>query len=76
MFAINKKYWSNLKNEFHARSIWAGFEHFLQGPRFWDFLGSVFIAVLLLGAITVLAMLASWMSKIDISTFDVRPMLR
>jgi len=76
MFAINNKYWSNLKSEFHARSLWIGFEHFLCGPRFWALVVSVFIAVLVIAAITALALLASWMSKIDITTFDLRPILK
>jgi len=76
MFAINKKYWSNLRNELHVHSMWIGFEHFLNGQRFWSFLGSLFVAVLILAAITIIALLAIWISGIDISIFDPRPMLK
>jgi hypothetical protein len=75
MYALNKKYWSHRGSGFPAHPAVERFLHFLQSPRFWAIMGSMLIVALVIAAVAAMAMLALWMSEIDLSTFDPTPMI-
>ncbi|MBW8015876.1 MAG: hypothetical protein FVQ82_06790 [Planctomycetes bacterium] len=76
MYALNKKSWPNLRSEFQTRPPVQRLAHFLDSSRLWAAVGSIFVLTLIIAAVTAIAMLALWISNIDLSTFDPTPMLK
>ncbi len=75
MFAINKKKWQALGTTFHTHTIFMRFSHSLKSQRIWAVMASIFVVALLIAGLTAIALLANWISKIDISAFDPTRMI-